>query len=136
MTSESRSATYDRRIPLNASLGWTLLLPFQWFIEGTRTELVLSCLWLACLAIPLGYWAFFLNPSSADRIRGLRAAFFLAGVAIMCGGLILVPIAFGVSPAPLRDWLATLAGLLAGSGRGALSAKLIGNEELPATSER
>ena len=137
MTSESRSATHDRRIPIYASLGWTLWLPFEWFIEGTRMELALSCLWLACLAGPLGYWDFFLNASKpADRARGPRVAFLLAGVAVIGGGLILVPIAFGVSPAPLRDWLATLAGLLAGSGLGALSAKLIGNEERPAKSER
>ena len=45
--------SYDRRIPIIASLGWTMLLPFQWFIEGTSTEFVLSAIWIACLLLVL-----------------------------------------------------------------------------------
>ena len=48
--------SYGHRIPLTASLGWTMLLPFQWLIEGTRTELVVSAIWVACVLLPIGYW--------------------------------------------------------------------------------
>jgi hypothetical protein len=137
ITAEGRSATHDRRIPINASLGWTLWLPFPWFIEGTRMELVLSWLWLACLVVPLGYWAIHLNPSpSSDRFRGRSVALLLGGVALVGGGLVLVPIVFGLSAAPLRDWLATLTGLLAGATLGSLSTRLTPNNEFGSSAPR
>jgi hypothetical protein len=131
MNAQSRSVTHDRRIPLTASLGWTLWLPFQWFIEGTRSELVVSWIWFACLVIPLGYW----SPRIVDSSRSqgiLRhwAPVLLADVALLCAGLVLIPNAFGLSAAPFRDWLATLAGALAGCGFGALMTKLTGNRKL------
>jgi VanZ family protein len=130
MTVQSGSASRDRRIPLVASLGWTFLLPFEWFIEGTRSELVVSWIWIAGLAIPLGYWLFRVNDSS--RSQGtLRkwSRVFLGVVALLWAGLVLVPQGFGLSAAPLRDWLATFAGFLIGGGLAALI-ELIGNREL------
>ena len=127
MTADSRSATHDRRIPLNASLGWTFWLPFPWFIEGTRMELILSWLWLACLAVPLGYWAVRHNdPLPSEGIVRRWSPVLLAGLALLSAGLVVVPMAFGLSAASLRDWLATLAGILIGGGFGALGAKLAG----------
>jgi VanZ family protein len=131
MNAQNRSATHDRGIPLTASLGWTLWLPFQWFIEGTRSELVVSWIWFACLVIPLGYWS--LRTIDSSRPQGILRHWvpvLLAGVAFLCAGLVLVPHAFGLSAAPLRDWLATLAGALVGCGLGALMTNIIGNREL------
>jgi VanZ family protein len=130
LTIQSGSESRDRRIPLIASLGWTFLLPFQWFIEGTPSELVVSWIWIAGLAIPLGYWLFRSNDSS--RSQGtLRkwSPVFLGVVALLWAGLVLVPQGFGLSAAPLRDWLATFAGVLIGAGLSALI-ELIGNREL------
>jgi hypothetical protein len=131
MNAQNRSATHDRSIPLTASLGWTLWLPFQWFIEGTRSELVVSWIWFACLVIPLGYWSLrIIDSSPSPGILRHWAPVLLAGVALLCAGLVLVPHAFGLSAAPLRDWLATLSGALVGCGLGALMTTLIGSREL------
>jgi hypothetical protein len=125
---QSRSApTHDGTIPVTISMGWTLWLPFQWFIEGTRAELVVGWLWLACLAIPVGYWCFRIVDSSESL--GLFGQWvtwvpsLVAGIAFLCAGLIIVPITFGVSATPLGDWLATLAGILTGLGVRALTNK-------------
>src|SRR6202008_3995699 len=55
----SASAQRHHEIPLLSSLGWTLILPAQWFIEGTLGERVLSWIWIALLVLPGGYWAAF-----------------------------------------------------------------------------
>jgi hypothetical protein len=121
MNTESRSATQERSIPLTTSLGWTLWLPFQWFIEGTRLELVVSWIWLTCLAMPLGFWFVSINDPWTFRERFRHwVPVVLAGSVLLCAGLVAVPIAFGLSPASLADWLATLAGIVVGGGLGAL----------------
>jgi VanZ family protein len=131
MSAQSRSATHDRRIPLSASLGWAFWLPFPWFIEGTRAELVVSWIWFACLVIPLGYWSLrIVDASRSQEILRHWAPVLLAGTALLCAGLVLVPHTFGLSAAPLRDWLATLAGALVGCGLGALMTKLTGTGSL------
>jgi VanZ family protein len=107
------SASHDRRIPITASLGWTLLWPFQWFIEGTGTERVLSALWVACLLLPVGYWAGHVvrsSRASSNRMIAVPVVLLLLYV-----GLVAVPEAFGVNPAPIRDWLAAFTGTLVGS---------------------
>jgi hypothetical protein len=102
-------------IPINASLGWTLWLPFQWLIEGTRTECVISSIWLACLVIPFGYWAFHLRePSSPKRARSELAIVVPLAAALVAAGLTLIPYLFGLSGAPFVDWVATVAGVLLG----------------------
>jgi VanZ family protein len=108
--------SHDNRIPLTASLGWTMLMPFQWFLEGTRTEVAVSAIWTACLLLPIGYWV-----GGVARFRGAHngPAVALTAVPIVLMllylGLVAVPHAFGVTGAPLRDWLAALAGILLGS---------------------
>ena len=110
-------------IPIYASLGWTLWLPFQWLIEGTRAELVISSLWIACLVIPLGYWASHLRqPSSAERARSKLAIASLFGAGLLFAGLALIPYAFGLSVAPFGDLVASLGGVLLGYALGAVTA--------------
>jgi hypothetical protein len=106
----------ERRIPITTSLGWTLLFPSQWLIEGTRTELVVSGIWMACLLLPIGYWG-------RDVVRfprtpeGTKFGIMAAPVAllILYAGLVAVPRAFGMPVAPPRDWLAALTGILSGA---------------------
>jgi hypothetical protein len=131
MTAQSGLIRLDRRVPLTASLGWTFWLPFQWFIEGTHTEFAVSCTWFACLMIPLGYWSLRINHLSPSQgILGQWFPVFLAGVALLCGGLVIVPLGFGLPAAPIGEWLATLTGALVGSGLGALVTKLVGKRAL------
>ena len=111
------SRTGDRLIPLTASLGWTLWLPFQWLIEGTRGERVVSWIWMGCLVIPLGYWAIRVRDSSrAQRTRWQWTIGLPSGVVLGIVGLILVPHALGLSGAPIGDWAVALGGFLVGCG--------------------
>jgi VanZ family protein len=114
----------DLVIPINASLGWTLWLPFQWAIEGTRAERLISFIWIACLVIPFGYWTFHLRePSSPNRGRSEQAIALLLGAALLIAGLALIPYVFGLSGAPLVDWVGTLVGLLLGYSLGSRTAR-------------
>jgi hypothetical protein len=114
MNTQTRTSR-DRPIPITASLGWTMLLPFQWFIEGTRIELVVSTIWIACLLLPIGYWgcgvARFPRAQDATRIRIMVVPIALV---LLYVGLVVVPNAFGVTAAPPTDWLAALTGMLLG----------------------
>ena len=114
MNTQTRTS-YDRRIPITASLGWTMLLPFQWFIEGTLIELVVSAIWIGCLLLPIGYWgggvARFPRAPDATRIRMTAAPIALV---LLYVGLVVVPQRFGVTAAPPSDWLAALTGILLG----------------------
>jgi hypothetical protein len=109
------STSHDRRIPISASLGWTLLLPVEWFIEGTRFELVASWIWIACLLLPLGYWggrfALSLPTRSAATIRMIGVPIALALIFV---GLVAIPKAFGLAEATISDWLAASTGILLG----------------------
>src|ERR1700693_5256116 len=106
---------YDRRIPITASLGWTMLLPFQWYIEGTNTELVLSAIWIACLLLPLGYWgAVMTPPSRGGHAKRVRMTAVPVGLVLLYVGLVVAPHVFGVTAAPLSDWLAAATGILLG----------------------
>jgi hypothetical protein len=106
----------DRRIPITASLGWTLLMPFQWFIEGTRFELLVSAIWTACLLSPMGYWAArifrFPHPYITAGIRMLAMPIVLL---LLYLGLFVVPQEFGLSAAPASDWLAAFTGIIMGA---------------------
>jgi hypothetical protein len=116
------STSSDVVIPINAALGWTLWLPFQWLIEGTRVEHLISAIWLAFLVIPFGYWAFYLRePSPARRAHSELAIPVLIGAALLGTGLTLIPHVFGLSVAPLLDWVATLAGALLGYALGVVT---------------
>ena len=108
-------ASYDRRIPITASLGWTMLLPFQWYIEGTSTELVLSAIWIACLLLPFGYWGAGMTRLSRGRdATRIRMTAVPVALVLLYVGLVVVPHVFGVTAAPPSDWLAALTGILLG----------------------
>ena len=106
----------DRRIPIAASLGWTMLLPSQWFITGTGIELVVSAIWIVCLALPIGFWArpivHFRRTYAANVVRIIVVPIVLL---LLYVGMVLVPGEFGLAVAPTRDWLAAVTGILAGS---------------------
>jgi hypothetical protein len=112
---QSRTS-YDRRIPITASLAWTVLLPFQWFIEGTRIESIVSAIWVACLLLPIGYWggviSGFRRADGAARIRGIAV---LIALVLLYVGLVVVPLEFGVTAGAPSDWLAALTGILSGA---------------------
>ena len=114
MSAQTARTTKHRREPVTTSLGWTLVLPFNWAIEGTRAELVVSCIWTAAWLIPFGYWAGRVAPDSrATGIVGhwTIGLFVLLTVAI---GFLLIPRLFGLSAASASEWVCGLAGLFVG----------------------
>ena len=130
MSARTASETHRSLIPLTASLGWTLVLPSQWFIEGTRAERVVSVIWVAGLMLPFGYWApYAARPPRGQYLARTRTLFWLAGVAIIYGGLALAPNAFGLTATPTREWLAALAGVLLGAGLATRIAKQVAQRE-------
>ena len=115
LTARTGSARKYRGLPVSASLGWTLVLPFQWLIEDTRAELFVSWIWMAGLMVPLGYWgARIARISDWQANPALALVCFLGGIAILIVGLVLVPDAFGLPAAPTREWLAAATGVLVG----------------------
>jgi hypothetical protein len=116
VNTQTMRGSYERRIPITASLGWTMLLPFQWFIEGTSTEFVLSTIWIACLLLPLGYWGAGMTRLARGRdATGIRMTAAPIALVLLYVGLVVVPHAFEVTAAPPSDWLAALTGILLGS---------------------
>jgi hypothetical protein len=110
------AASHTRRVQITTALGWTMVLPFQWIIEGTSVESVACAVWIACLLIPLGYWgAWLVQLRRADA--GTRI--FIVAVPmlflLLFVGLIVAPKEFGLRGAPLQDWLAALTGIVAGA---------------------
>jgi len=127
MNAQTGSATNGNRVPLTASLAWTLVLPSQWYIEGTRAEVVISLIWIVVLMVPFGYWTFHLaHPRRAVGFQEHPTPFWIGSLVILGVGLGLAPHVFGLSPTPLREWLGGVAGLLLGAG---LAARLLTNPQ-------
>jgi hypothetical protein len=107
--------SYERDIPISASLGWTMFLPFQWIIEGTGAELALSAMWTACLLLPLGYWATRVaRRQHGENTTRTKMAVAAAVVLLLYVGMVAVPHGFSLNVARPSDWLAALAGILVG----------------------
>ena len=110
------SATVDGRtreqtLPVDAGLGWSYLLPFD-YEYGTEAPW-LTALWLGGLAAPGAYWA---------RRGGIRALAVYA--VVMAAGLLAIPFLTGVHATPWWEWVALVAGLVAGACLGAGSARV------------
>jgi hypothetical protein len=109
----SRSIAHTFRI--GPALGWTLVAPTQWYIDGRPVEVLLSYLWSFALVLPLGYWTSHTIRSRTELPRK-SAVPLLAAVAVgaLTIGLVVVPQAFGLASAAVSDWLVAIAGLAGG----------------------
>jgi hypothetical protein len=124
MSAGPGAGTGSSRIAITPALAWTLVLPGQWAIEGTRTELALSLIWMAVLTFPVGYWAAF--GATSNRRHDSPVLWTLTwpvGIAMLAVGLGLTPHAFGLPTAAVGEWLAVLLGVCLGAGFGAWLAK-------------
>ena len=106
------SRTLAHAFRIGPALGWTLIAPTQWYIDGRSTELIVTWLWSFGLILPLGFWMSHALSSPSGRPRRkalvLRAAI---GVFALTIGLIFIPLAFGLAPAAFSDWLAVVGGI-------------------------
>jgi hypothetical protein len=108
---------------LSPSLGWSLLLPFD-YAYGSEVHL-LTGLWLAGLLLPTAYWA-------AHRRRARQA---LALGFLLVAGLGLIPLLAGFPAVHWSEWLAGAFGLLAGWGAHSGAAYFEGRCDSPSIKE-
>jgi VanZ family protein len=106
VSAESDGVRRERTLPVDAGLGWSYLLPFDY--EYGAEAPWLTAMWLAALAAPGAYWA----------VRA-GARVLLAVAAVMAAGLLAIPWLASVHATPWWEWLALMAGLLAGAVLGA-----------------
>jgi glycopeptide antibiotics resistance protein len=110
-----RKATIDaRRYSLSAPLGWTLLWPAQWDVNGSALEKLLTLLWTASLLVPLGYWVT-RSVNKKQFSSGSTIGIVVGLLALLAIGLLLIPFLFGLAAPSVADWLAALAGIGVGS---------------------
>jgi len=117
MAAQTRSTIKRTRIPLAASRSWALVLPFDWLIQGTRGESILSLMWTAVLLIPFGYWATYINWNRSGERRGFAALTppFLAMLPLFAVGFVLVPHLFHLPNASPAELFWAFLGVLIGS---------------------
>jgi len=110
----SRVATHSQHFILSSALGWVLILPKQWYLENTRTELLLGFVWLATLLLPLGYWSLLAAAARTGETQSRFVPAVGALAIVLFAGLVLIPRSFGLAQASLGAWLATALGLAVG----------------------
>jgi hypothetical protein len=116
LTARNASGTISSLMGVTSSMGWTLLLPFRWSMDGRPTQRVISWLWVALLLMPLGFWCgSAYGNSRLQHIRGATKLALVAALATICIGLIWEPHAFGLAATPMGDWLAAFAGVSCGA---------------------
>jgi hypothetical protein len=119
VNAQTAGASHEYRIPIAGSLGWTMVMPFQWYVEGTNTEFVLSLIWIACLLIPLGYWETSMSKASQGwHVRRVGMAAVPVTMLLLYFGLVVLPESFGVTATPFSGWLAALSGIVLGGAFG------------------
>ena len=103
LRSEIGDRTASRSLPLSASWGWSLVLPFHYAL-GLEAHL-LTALWIGGLLAILAYWSR-LAGGAAPAIVPLTATALLG----------LIPYAAGFPPAHWSEWAAAVLGVLSGIG--------------------
>ena len=114
LTAQREHARYGRRIQVHSSLGWVMLMPLQWTIEGTPTEAAMSVLWIAFLLLPVAYWTSTAAVTSRSRPRRKIVGFAAFSILVLYVGLVVLPHVFGIRAATVRDWMAALTAIAVG----------------------
>ncbi|HEY0529005.1 MAG TPA: hypothetical protein VGD02_09255, partial [Gemmatimonadaceae bacterium] len=107
----SEKATHAH-VAVRPTLGWTLILPMQWWLSGSTIEALFSAIWAAILVLPAAYWSFFGIGERKPLSALLIAACVGATVVI---GYFVVPAGFGVHPATMTDFAGVTVGLVIGA---------------------
>ena len=110
--------TLKRRIPIVASLGWTMVSPVRWYLEGSLAEGVITIVWTSLLLFPLGYWIASVGRTGRHRRPASWLTLAFAIIAVLSTGFVGVPHIFDVGAATLGDWLAGVGGIVLGATLG------------------
>ena len=102
----SKGGERSQHFVLSSALGWVLILPKQWYLEGTLAELLFGYAWLFTLLLPLGYWAL-LAAASLTRETQSRFIPAIGALAIVLFvGFVLIPRSFRLASVSFGAWLA------------------------------
>jgi hypothetical protein len=107
---EDQGVVRERTLPLDAGLGWSYFLPFDY--EYGAEAPWLTALWLAGLSAPALYWATRAGRTTATTVAASLALALLA-----------VPYATRAHPTAWWEWLALAAGVLLGLGVGSVTVR-------------
>ena len=97
----AHGVTRERTQPIDAGLGWSYLLPFDY--EYGPEARWLTVLWLAGLSAPAVYWATRAGPKALEAVAAVLAA-----------SLLLIPFATGVHATAWWEWVALVLGVCIG----------------------
>jgi hypothetical protein len=101
ISARSKGVTRERTQPIDAGLGWSYFVPFDY--EYGPEARWLTVLWIAGLAAPAVYWA----------TRAGQTTLF-AVAACLAASLMVVPLATGVHATAVWEWIALALGLAIG----------------------
>jgi hypothetical protein len=118
LSARSTNSETMLRIPLTSSLGWTLFMPFQVFLNGSGLERVAGWFWIGLLSLPIGYYAG--RATIKDRLGDERVlpttqlAIWALAFLVLAVGLAVLPGFAGLSTTLPSAWIAALLGMTAG----------------------
>lgn len=113
------ATTSGLAVRVRPSLGWTLVAPTEWYLDGRLVEAMVTWFWCCILVTPIGYWSTQASvPGSKGHRNRFLAVWTFGVVLVAIIGLLIIPVWFGIAPATSGDCLAVVAGLLVGSACG------------------
>jgi VanZ like family len=116
MRADEEHRAEERAISLTPSLAWMVLLPSQWYVNGTLGEHLLTWIWIGLSILPFGYWTTYWTFYSHQGKKSRHGIAAISGLALVGTGFVIIPRAFGLSAESATDLLAALAGLASGAG--------------------
>ncbi|HJQ10605.1 MAG TPA: VanZ family protein [Gemmatimonadaceae bacterium] len=124
----SAYASIQKRIPVRATLGWIALLPFQWIVEGSRWELVISAAWIGCLVLLPGYWSAFTGIPDQPRSFSLPSLVWpLLILVVVYAGMDAMPRILRVGVAGIPEWFIAVAAIFSAHLIGRLVTSRLGS---------
>ena len=110
ISAERKGVKRERTLPVDAGLGWSYFIPFDY--EFGPEAPWLTVLWLTGLSAPAMYWA----------VRAGRKA-LIAVAASLALSLAVIPLATSVHATPWWEWIALVAGVCIGASIGRSTAR-------------
>jgi hypothetical protein len=104
-------SSHEERFVHRLSSGWMLLWPFHTYIDGDGRERFASMVFMAFFILPAGYWGRLAHRGISAAAKWRTSIALTVVVLCMTLGLSAVPVAMGLRPAAVWEWIACAAGL-------------------------